>query len=768
MNQVIMENNTDSIKHESELNLATFYFDLYSSGIEIGQKNISFIRKLGFLDDIPNFEKKAKVVSVKIDESLHSSNQEESSESKINNLVKEIICPKQEADDAKNVIVTEPVEEKKKLINLTITKNDWLPHNGKIWEPDIEFVELIDSILKGYSHRSQFKKFELYKQQAMNWVAENKRFSDYDEYDEQFQFVREERNKIRENSLYYVLKYLVVKDAQSNGGERIINPYDCQAFVCYLIDCGFSMIIGKLRQVGFSTIIGAVLEIKTQLSKSFFAKFITERGTKGMEIFEDKIKFPLYRQPAWLKPTVSNENIRELQFMAKPTKGTAIVGGKLLVEAPYVTAINGGSPDIVAIDEAGNVGILRNMISQGRPTMFRLNNEGVMEVVRQIIIWGTGGNLDKGGGAFEAEFRSAMKAWANRDFRYGIIPIFIDAFAKPGITKEFYEQELRAAETRAIEDPMNSETIMVEFRQTYPVTVDDMFLRSNKTIVPIDVINKHISRIYDRTNNIRYGHFIPIFDNNFKTQNKDYPHRIVGAQFIETGFGSDEASAAIIIPPEQHWVNRYFKGTDPINSESGQSNFSSAIWDSYLNGVAAITNHRTSDYKYCYLQSLLLGIYYDKKIKDLLEYNIGSGYVDFIEPHGYKYQLVYNKMLPKYMQVGTVQYGISKKGFNAVHISNKLIELLSAYQNNIDCEEFWLQLKNYVQKIKPQTGYAKYAPANPAFHRDDVIDSVTYSYINALIHSKNEPEYLLAPKKQQKIKRRFGYDQNWNIILTKK
>jgi hypothetical protein len=125
-------------------------------------------------------------------------------------------------------------------------------------------------------------------------------------------------------------------------------------------------------------------------------------------------------------------------------------------------------------------------------------------------------------------------------------------------------------------------------------------------------------------------------------------------------------------------------------------------------------------------------------------------------------------MLPKYMQVGTAQYGISKKGFNAVHISNKLIELLSSYSGNIDIEEFWLQLKNYVQKIKPQTGYAKYAPSVPAYHRDDVIDSITYAYLNALIHAKYTPECLLTPKKASTPRRKYYMDRNWNMVLGRK
>ena len=305
-----------------------------------------------------------------------------------------------------------------------------------------------------------------------------------------------------------------MSEGKAYGGKRKFNPYDCQSFIAYLIDSGFSLIIAKLRQVGFSTVIGAILEIKTQLNKSYFAKFITENTVKAEEIFEAKIKYALYAQPEWLKPSVSNDSNRELQFQFKEKKGSSIVGGKLLVEPPYPTAINGGSPDIVGIDESGNIDILPRIISQGRPTMFRVDDEGKMIPARQVLIYGTGGEMNKGGGAFESEFRSSQKAWKERVFTYGIIPIFIDCYAKPSITKEFYEQERQAAIYRAQQDPNGSETIMTEFRQTYPTCIEDVFLRSNKTIIPIEVINRHIDRIYDKPDEEKplYGYFVPLFN----------------------------------------------------------------------------------------------------------------------------------------------------------------------------------------------------------------------------------------------------------------
>ena len=108
------------------------------------------------------------------------------------------------------------------------------------------------------------------------------------------------------------------------------------------------------------------------------------------------------------------------------------VDSKLSVEAPYATAINGGAPNLVLIDEAGNMPVITEMMNEGRPALFWVNPDtGQMEMKRQLIAWGTGGHMDKGGGRFEVEFRAAWEAWKERNFSYGIVPIFFDAYAKP-------------------------------------------------------------------------------------------------------------------------------------------------------------------------------------------------------------------------------------------------------------------------------------------------------------------------------------------------
>ena len=115
-----------------------------------------------------------------------------------------------------------------------------------------------------------------------------------------------------------------------------------------------------------------------------------------------------------------------------------------------------------------------------------------MEMKRQLIAWGTGGEMDKGGAVFEAEFKAAYNAWNKKNFNYGIIPLFFDAFAREGMTREIYEKE--KAYYYSVTGTA-AEMSKVQFHQHYPMTIDDMFLRKSATIVPIHEINKHILRI---------------------------------------------------------------------------------------------------------------------------------------------------------------------------------------------------------------------------------------------------------------------------------
>jgi hypothetical protein len=126
-------------------------------------------------------------------------------------------------------------------------------------------------------------------------------------------------------------------------------------------------------------------------------------------------------------------------------------------------------------------------------------------------------------------------------------------------------------------------------------------------------------------------------------------------------------------------------------------------------------------------------------------------------------------MLPKYVQTGNQQWGITKKrGANPIHIANKLVELLGGYAENINDEFFYIQLRTFVQKVNIKSGTIKWAPQNVHYHRDDNIDSTIYSYINACAYMHRPPENKKVEKKIKQYKSRFKMTKDYHIIIEKK
>ena len=384
-------------------------------------------------------------------------------------------------------------------------------------------------------------------------------------------------------------------------------------------------------------------------------------------------------------------------------------------------------------------------------------------VANGIVTHNTGGNMKKAGKEFETEFKAAMQAWKDRDFNYGIIPIFFDCFAKPGVNQEFYDKEKKVYYAKGPESA-------IQFHQHYPVSIDDMFLISSETIWPLDSINKQIKAIKSLPplEKPKYGHFVPLYDyGQPKSERSDVPYEISGAEFIAVEDGDPSATTIIFRHPEERWSNRYFQGTDPIYSETGHSLMASAIWDSVDGTVSACMNYRTRDYRYCYLQALLLGLYYDNKnCRNLVESNVGSGYNDYIDNKGFYRTLVPNNMLSKHMRIVSGQtMGINKKGNTGRFILNKLQELLEVYGKDIYIEEFFIQLKTYVRKTSRE-GHESFKVENAKYYYDDVIDSIVYAYICGQSFAHLNPIEPHA-NKARKVKMRYYYDQNFNLQIRK-
>src|SRR3990167_4941214 len=656
----------------------------------------------------------------------------------------------------------------------------WKPEH-KLFDYSEDLVKWINSINSGFANRINYAPFEIYKKEAKSWLGSMDEIKSYYSQEARLEYAKKEFERCNSNTLYALNKYHKLKEGDVEGGGLKYIAWGCQEIILFLIDCGYNLLIGKGRQIGFSSTMGGVCCVRVNFNKNYFIKFITHSTEKGEEIFGDKIKWSFGQCPDWWRATVYNDRDNVLGLARRGDKGKR--GGansRILVSTPRVDAINGGAPNLVCVDEIGLIPLFTKMMLEGRPAMFWTNPEtGELEMRRQAILWGTGGQMDKAGEVFETEWQSAKDAWVNRDFAYGFIPIFFDCYAREGMTRQHYLDEKQRYYNKK---GTKLEESITKFHQHYTVCEEDMFRRSGKTIISIDKIYEHIDRIKSvkHIDREQYGYFNPVFD-----INSPFPedianalkvnYKVVGSEWVPTEGIEDKRTTTLIYKhPVKLWKNRYVKGTDPINAQTVASLFSSSVWDRVDNTVASVLNYRERDYKQVYLQSLLQSMYYDLEgMKELTEVNIGTNYLDYIEMLGKDNYIVPNIMLPPTLQTpsGDIR-GINNKVNTAKNIMYKLIELLDVYGSNIWIDEFYKQLVHFIEKdIKSPSGGAmiRYQADNPRFHRDDVIFAVVYSYICSLCYADYKPEEIDVNASENKITTKYICNEStgWSMRLVR-
>jgi hypothetical protein len=656
--------------------------------------------------------------------------------------------------------------KKDSVVRNGILTSEWKPKHREFEYPR-EFVDWIESINSGWQNKARYIPFELYCRQAESWLRDETEITDFQTEEEQYDWLTEEITRCQDNSLYFCNKYGWIKEDKAENGMLKYKAWDAQKVLLFLFDCGYSMMIGKARQIGFTTTMCLAGMKRVNLNKSYFIKFVTHSERKGIEIFRDKVKWAFTKVPTFLAQEVKNWTDQVMSLEKRGGKKGRDEGGgsRFQVDSPQVDAINGGSPSAVFVDEIGLFEIFGEMMREGRPALFKFNPEtGRMTMQQQFMAWGTGGEMDKGGSVFEAEFKMCLKQWKEKNYEYGIIPLFFNAYARRGVNDEHINNERTAY--LALEGTKKGELAKVQFHQHYPITIDDMFIRKSRTLVPIHTCNQRLNDIYGKDVPIEYGYFEPIMDMTQPTPDLITDFRIVGARWVKTESREDVSTSAIVIhhPPENEiWKNRWYQGTDPINSETGHSMMCSAIWDSLTNSVSSVVFHRDKKFKYTYLQVLLQSLYYDQQrkggVKELVENNIGDMHVDFQEIHGFKSKFTSNAQLPEYFHTyGGKWFGISNKANTAPRIIAKAEEMIDAYGVNIDVPWIWEQLKTFVEKdLKSSTSHrqTRYQAADTRYDYDDAIFAITFAYINAQSHAKYEPENIRGESGEKYIVMRY-------------
>jgi hypothetical protein len=622
-----------------------------------------------------------------------------------------------------------------------ITKADWMPES--VLDHTEEFVHWIDSMLYGYfPNKAGYRKFEMYKVQAYRWLQDEDNITSYHTDDAKRAFKQREYDRCDENSLYFCNKYGELKEGDIASGYVKYSAREHHAVICYLFDCGYDIEGGKPRQIGFTSIMGLLALKKMIFQPNYYIKFVTEDKDTGEEIFNDKIKYPFGAIPRWMMPRVKSDSGTRFWLSDKIKKGEkGYPNSRIDVIAPKQTAINGGSPQLVLIDEADNINVLSAMLNEGRPTMFWNNPKtGKFELKRQVWLWGSGvPKKMSNSGEYEKEWYRLLGLWENKQYDNGFVPLFLSWHCRCD-KAEYERQKAWYYGARAMKEDIDLETSKTQFHQHFPSTFRDMFLKTASTLVSREIIEGGIDRCRALTPRQQpvYGYFEPIMDENSPMNpESDLPYKVVGAKFIPIDDTDDfkKASACVFIKPEPGWVDRYYQGTDPIATETGHSKFASAIWDEHLKTVPAVVNFRQQhNHRYAFLQSVLLGLYYDTSpepktgVKELVEANIGTNYIDYKQLKGFFYSFVFNTQLPPKLVGGARDIGIDNKGNRANAIIEYMTEVFRTYHDRIYIPAAFDQLMTFTQSTT-NSGKETWQPQNVQMHFSDVLFAITYAYI---------------------------------------
>ena len=644
-----------------------------------------------------------------------------------------------------------------------------------------DFVSWIDSINNGWLNRRQdYEPLNLYIKEANEWLEDESTIDDYDDANYRIEFKIREIKRIQRNSLYYLNKWHEMPDGDEEGGLLNYIAHRAHEVICYLYDMKISSIFGKPRQIWFSSTFGGLITKRTVFFPNYSSIYVTDLQKKGEKTLNEKSYLPYTILPKWLRPDAKYIDSKFVVGKRGDKKGEGL---NSMVEAlaPTDYAATGFAPNCSFMDEIGLNKNFGSLIKEIEPSMYKFDHTtGKLKRQRQMMAWGTGGNMDKGGVAMEEVWRKAKTAWHNKNKSYALIPVFFDAFARPGMTEQLYDKlKEQAYGTEGIE----REDAIAKFHMHYPLNEMDMFRRGKKTILPSGVINTREKEVLNM--DLQYGRLEPIYNTSqpyASDLNLNVPYRVIGAQFIPTDGADDERTSVVIykhpcwvLDPTDQWEKRYYQGTDPISSESGHSKMASSIWDSYELETSAAMFYRVTDYREVFLQTMLLGIYYDKKIKNLCENNTGTNYMDYVDILGWGKTLTASMELPPKYQINSkANLGIPNRVGTNKYIVYDLEEKLNLYRDRINIPWVWSQLKSFVQKDL-SNGNTRYQADDLRYHYDDNIFAEVFAYINAKAFERNEPKRINMSSGGRKIiktvmdkrtwtPRRAQVDSNGNVI----
>lgn len=620
-----------------------------------------------------------------------------------------------------------------------IEQEHWKPERPAVF--DDRFKRFINSHFRRFCDLSAYEEFYAYMLQADRWLSEPEpKVANMDRYERKSHY-RKEYKRIKQNTLYALDRYAWAKDSGSELGEMKYIANLAHAFILFLFDSGRSVFAGKGRQMAMTTTLAAAAVVRMNVRPNTHVKLIACDFDTTQEIFEDKIKYVFTRFPKWFKTRVINKANKLFRVQFSREKGKTEDDGltsKVSIVAPKITAINGGAPDIVLVDEAAFLDIFDAMVKEARPTIWVPVN-GVLQQRRQVWAWSTGGRSEKGNGSYEREHRDLFAKWVAGDYSTGIVPVFLDWTCRPGASVEWYINERKAYATKITDGHSDAsiEEKMLQFRQHYPSSIDDMYTVGKATIVSQSVIIKNVDKCDRLRHDLRPkpGRFELVYDMGNKLPVDSFlKYKPIGVQWVPLPEDDYNAPAWMFMPPQKGWTWRYYQGTDPVVHDEGLSKHASVVYDAHFRAPVCLVNWRSRDPYEAYVQSIAMGMYYANHgqtfCPELVESNIGKLYVKYKSGHEWSgaQSLLTQYMLPDYLQGGNEAIGIDTKAARKYEVVRIGTNYTNAHGQNNYFPQYWSQVR-FFNPTTTKTGKTTWSVDDRRKHQDDILDATWFAYI---------------------------------------
>ena len=274
-----------------------FILDLYNQGIDISPENYDLLVKNKKINPKPENAEKPTKYRKEDNAYQHVSAEIQNQADKYIDIVENVDeLPFSEPNKRHIVLDNETYDN---LANSSlfkynggkeITSDQWKPKD--ILDHSPEFIAWINSINRGFQTMIPYKPFAMYCQQAQDWLNDDVSYYTLTDQFERRDYVFREMERCRENTLYFMDKYLMLKEGDMSSGNMKYLSKPVHKVLCFLIDAGYSLMVGKPRQIAATSTIGGIALCKALTRRNFFLKMVAQDKDKVTEIFDDKIKYP--------------------------------------------------------------------------------------------------------------------------------------------------------------------------------------------------------------------------------------------------------------------------------------------------------------------------------------------------------------------------------------------------------------------------------------------------------------------------------------------